>query len=512
MLLYWNLCQDEPYQDMTSIMKAVEENVDLEKEFKSFGIKYNNLVELYKGMGTNFKMAFDQILTKINILAQDKTRGSNEKFLKALEGLGRIDKSEVITPEAVVEKMINKIPDEEYRKAETILLVNEKSAEFFRGLCKKFNNSKKIIEKCRIVPSSEIGIMFVKKMLKTMGLIEYINTIILDIGDVNDDGEYNVKDFLKLMEKKEELEKKTGVKKFDICLMNPPYNGTMHIRFLENVSNIANTIISVQPIIWLFGQNKNSTTKDQMNSLFDDINKYESSVEKIDATKFPGAAIPQDTGIITINKNKEDNNINIQGFGDTFNIKSIFDIKKYGNNTSLHKLDEKINNLLKSDNIWKHLKYGPRAKGHLGKKINELKIDFKPNPDDIIVTFPQIRGHINCDDFYTACEVGLKPLKYKNYNNKGKTTPWSYIVCNDYKYGENLINYIKTDFVRICLYFSKFSTHLPIGNIPWFDFSQDIFSKSPKEIDDYLFKKFKVDNDTRKQIEDILPDYYNIRK
>ena len=101
---------------MTSIMKAVEENVDLEKEFNSFGIKYDNLVELYKGMGTNFKMAFDQILTKINILAQDKTRGSNEKFLKALEGLGRIDKSEVITPEAVVEKMINMIPDEEYKK------------------------------------------------------------------------------------------------------------------------------------------------------------------------------------------------------------------------------------------------------------------------------------------------------------------------------------------------------------------------------------------------------------
>ena len=70
-------------------------------------------------------------------------------------------------------------------------------------------------------------------------------------------------------------EKKTGIKKFDICLMNPPYSGTLHLQFLENVSNIANTIISVQPIIWLFGQNKNSTAKDQMNSLFKDINKYE---------------------------------------------------------------------------------------------------------------------------------------------------------------------------------------------------------------------------------------------
>ena len=37
-------------------------------------------------------------------------------------------------------------------------------------------------------------------------------------------GQYDVKDFLKLMEKKE-VEKKTGIKKFDICLMNPPYIG-----------------------------------------------------------------------------------------------------------------------------------------------------------------------------------------------------------------------------------------------------------------------------------------------
>ena len=48
--------------------------------------------------------------------------------------------------------------------------------------------------------------------------------------------------------------------------------------------------------------------------------------------------------------------------------------------------------------------------------------------------------------------------------------------------------------------------------IPWFDFSQDIFSKSPLEIDDYLFKKYNISNDIRKHIEEILPDYYNIIK
>ena len=48
-------------------------------------------------------------------------------------------------------------------------------------------------------------------------------------------------------------------------------------------------------------------------------------------------------------------------------------------------------------------------------------------------------------------------------------------------------------------------------SIPWFDFSNAIFSKSPKEIDDYLFKKYNISEDIRKHIEEILPDYYKIR-
>lgn len=47
--------------------------------------------------------------------------------------------------------------------------------------------------------------------------------------------------------------------------------------------------------------------------------------------------------------------------------------------------------------------------------------------------------------------------------------------------------------------------------IPWQDFSKEIFSKTPKEIDDYLFKKYNISNDIRQHIEKILPDYYNIR-
>ena len=62
--------------------------------------------------------------------------------------------------------------------------------------------------------------------------------------------EYNVKDFLELMKNKEELEKKTGVKRFDICLMNPPYSNKeqfLDMKFVEEVNKICDVVISVQP-------------------------------------------------------------------------------------------------------------------------------------------------------------------------------------------------------------------------------------------------------------------------
>ena len=88
--------------------------------------------------------------------------------------------------------------------------------------------------------------------MSSFGLSKYRNTIILDIGDGDGNGQYDVKDFLELMKNKEELEKKTGVKRFDICIQNPPYsqrhnNNPIHFQFVENVLGIAEKQIVIMP-------------------------------------------------------------------------------------------------------------------------------------------------------------------------------------------------------------------------------------------------------------------------
>lgn len=50
-----------------------------------------------------------------------------------------------------------------------------------------------------------------------------------------------------------------------------------------------------------------------------------------------------------------------------------------------------------------------------------------------------------------------------------------------------------------------------LNNVPWFDFKDPIFGKSPAEIDDYLFGKYKVSDEVRIHIQEMLPDCYDIR-
>ena len=141
----------------------------------------------------------------------------------------------------------------------------------------------------------------------------------------------------------------------------------------------------------------------------------------------------------------------------------------------------------------------------------------------------QIRGNVSANgdkesyDFYTIISNDNEFLKknkgqyskIKEFPNRKGKYAFCYFAFNTEEELNNFINYIKTDFVRTCLMLSKNHTNQFRGcfkRIPWFDFSDGKFNKSPREIDDWLFKKYNINNEIRKHIEEILPDYYNIRK
>lgn len=299
-LLYCNICLDEPCPDLESIIDKAKKDSEFKNMLTEFKVSIGDLKKAYNMMATNFKQAYNSLICRMAQLAQDSSADSYEKFATALKGLGRLDKNEVVTPPEIVEKMINKLDESEYRKAKSILLVNEKQAEFFMGLHKKFNG--KYDDKCKIVASSEIGKHLCKKMLKSVGVNNYIKNII-NIDDVDGNGYYDVNDFLKM--NNEEILKENNGKKFDICLMNPPYDKNMHLKFIRKCINISKSIINISPVRWLqdpFAGDKRSTLKQ-----YEDVAKHIKDVESLknDKSKFD-IAIYSDLGIYTITNDETD--------------------------------------------------------------------------------------------------------------------------------------------------------------------------------------------------------------
>ena len=283
-------------------------------------------------------------------------------------------------------------------------------------------------------------------------------------------------------------------KPLDVILMNPPYGNHGHgidEDFLYKTIQLANNIVSVQPLSWLI-------TLKQNKKITELIDKYGIDITINNTFDSFDAGIIGQNAIQYINTTT---NSAIVFNGKTFSKCS--DVKIYSTDNFLETFAEKIgynnevNNSLQ-DNLNKNNTIGyyyievPKLRGHKSKMGHD--------PDFYTIIS-------NNDNWLRENKIGIinAPIT-KNI------TFFSFRTNNELN---NFINYIKTDFVRTCLMLTKFNMNLLSGrmmrSIPWFDFSDKVFSKTPREIDDYLFKKYNISDEIRKHIEEILPDYYNIR-
>ena len=312
-------------------------------------------------------------------------------------------------------------------------------------------------------------------------------------------------------------------KKFDIILANPPFN--LGERMLIKWFDIANEICTVQPSTWLLG-------KKQKKDIVKNVDAWgKTEIESIQGNEFFDAGISGVMAIQHFIRGKEETQQN----GD-YDKQIVFNGKEYdkceeitliSNDKLLMEFKSIIEPLYQKDSIQNYIKYVPGIKSHAYGI--DLYTEKDPDPNWICVKMSAIRGNVapngsKRDDFYTFLSNDKNFKIIDTYNNfsklsntktGNKSTFAYYYPFNNIVIAYNFINYLKTDFARACLYLVKTSTDVINGclkTIPWFNFNDPIFSKSPSEIDDYLFKKYNISDEIRKYIEEILPDYYGIRK
>ena len=182
---------------------------------------------------------------------------------------------------------------------------------------------------------------------------------------------------------------------------------------------------------------------------------------------------------------------------------TVSEINNFSSDSLLVEFNNIVRPLSKHDSVIKHWTVIDKRNEKTGKDLRRINDSKLKTP---FVKVAALRGNKGTDDMYSILprtrtfEHGERPYTYINFETETEAN--------------GFINYVKTDFCCIILYMYKNDMMLGphLHYIPWFDFSQKIFSKSPREIDDYLFKKYNISAEIRKHIEEILPDYYNIRK
>ena len=479
-LLYCNICLDEPCKDVDSIIDKSKEDKDFQKMLNNFKISVKELKKVYDLMSTNYKQAYNTLLMRMSILAQDSSEAGYEKFAKALKGLGRLGKNEVVTPPKIVEKMIDKLDKSDYEKADSILIVNDKQAEFLMGIYKKFG--KKITEKCKVVPSSEIGKYLCKKMAKSIGIKDIENSI-LNIKDTDGNGYYDVNDFLNM--KNEEIVEMNNGKKFDIVLMNPPYSGSLHLKFLEKTIKITDKVVSIQPTRWLQDTlatyKKITDLKKYKESIAEHINNLE-FISADDATKYFGANFTIMVGIYNCSQNKSEYYKSLTFVKDGIDysfvkkiIEKIIEDKNYSK-MNIKNWNKDLHNFIPLNNM-------------TGENIKRCK------PTNVIKEWTKP---------YKNGEEYEYDKKHKSGVARGKIENDRCLVFNTYEEAKNCYDsFTKCDFTRFYMSFITTDIHIYHEYMP---FMEDY---TKPWTDERFYKYFNINKEEQELIENYAEKIWN---
>lgn len=171
--------------------------------------------------------------------------------------------------------------------------------------CHEFKNKKILVihsYECAYMASINNSVVYVtddKEKYK-----KFADNVVNSIQFGNDDSTYLIESnqWLDLIEI---LNGEENMPKFDVAIMNPPYDGNLHLKILEKVIPIADKVVNISPIRWL----QDPLAKYKKNS---DYIKYEEIIskkidsleliEKSKATDIFDANFVGDLAIIYVNK------------------------------------------------------------------------------------------------------------------------------------------------------------------------------------------------------------------
>ena len=258
---------------------------------------------------------------------------------------------------------------------------------------------------------------------------------------------------------------------FDIVLMNPPYDRSLHLKFLEKTIKIANNVVSIQPVRWIKDPNAKYSNKSALNKYENSIAKHIYNLDLIsdkESEELFNAAFTMDLGIYTCTK-------------------------EGGYNYKLLSEDKIFDNVVKSmkDNVSNHIEYSIPKKSIIISLITGGNKGRKSNLIDLYDTFSDNYKKYIFDDEGKRLDNGLT-----FYQNREKTA-WGNVKPKEQQ------NNIKFDTIEECINFYKFTK---------LDLFRYMFNKSVVDVHVHPEKLPFINDYTKEWTNEQLYNYFNISK
>lgn len=533
-ILFFAFLTDSRFKSLQELINQIDNNDNNLRIAKNLTLEKTILELFQKNLNPFILNDLDYKIQNINSLANDNSISAIERASNAMKKFSRLSDSEVVTPETVTSQMIEALPKTAINGATKMLDIASKQGEFVYAVYKKFGPA--VANNFYSIPTSKIAYEFTRKVYKllhlNMELLEATHTTYDLIKDNN-------------FVENESITINNQKMTFDVIVGNPPYqestkdtsDNPIYHYFIDESFKLASKVVLIHPGRFLFNAGK--TPKIWNKKMLNDSNIKVLSFEQKSNSIFPNTDIKG--GIAITYRDKEENFgkigvftskselnsivIKVENHKDFDSLSNIIFLQNKFNLNELYKYDSSLKQIIGSDGKEK------RLTSPIFEQI-DIFTESSTNKNDVRIfgliknkrTYKWIakkflEEHSNLNKFKVLVpkangsgalgEVLSTPLICEP--NTGFTFSFiSFGAFDEIDSANAVLKYLKTKFVRTLLGVLKITqdnlprtwSKIPLQN---FTFNSDIdWSKSISEIDQQLYKKYKLTNEEIAFIEEMI--------
>lgn len=267
--------------------------------------------------------------------------------------------------------------------------------------------------------------------------------------------------------------------RFDILLMNPPYDKNVHLKFLEKTIKISDEVVSIQPVRWLQDMCEEYKKNTNYKKYEESISKHIKDLEIInsnDSRYIFGAEFTMNVGIYVCN---EKNEYNIYK-----NIKYLRDNKDYS-------FIKKILSKIVEDNNYKKLtiKYF-NSDLHNFIPLNNMTGENVDRCKPTCAIKEWTKPYSNSDEY-------VNDKKHKSGVARGKIENDKCVVFNTLEEAKNCFDsFTTTDFCRFYMSIITTDIHVYQEYMPWMS------DYTKPWTDERFYKYFNISTEEQKLIKE----------